>query len=155
MDVAMDWKLPRQGSCRCGQVKIEISAEPLLTMACHCTGCQTMSSSAFSLSVAVPAQGFAVTEGEAVLGGLHGRDAHHYFCPHCMTWMFTKGEGMDWFVNVRPTLLEDAADFAPYMETLLSKKLPFAQTSAVRSFDALPPLEDYEGLLKEFSGWAR
>jgi hypothetical protein len=37
---------------------------PLLTMACHCTGCQRMSASAFSLSVAVPSAGFAVKTGE-------------------------------------------------------------------------------------------
>jgi len=62
---------------------------PLLAMACHCTGCQRMSASAFSLSAAIPTAGFAVLKGEPVLGGLHGA-AHHYFCPHCMSWVFTR-----------------------------------------------------------------
>ncbi|MBR2687227.1 MAG: GFA family protein [Aquamicrobium sp.] len=149
----MDWKLPRQGACRCGEVRIEVRAAPLVTMACHCTGCQKMSSSAYSLSAAIPAEGFAVTEGEPVVGGLHGPDAHHYFCPRCMTWMFTRAEGMDWFVNVRPTLLEGAGDFAPYIETWVGEKLPFAETGAVKSYEALPPMEDYEGLMAEFRGW--
>ena len=35
--------LPLEGGCRCGQVRLKISAPPLLTMACHCTGCQKMS----------------------------------------------------------------------------------------------------------------
>jgi len=29
----------------------------MLTMACHCLGCQTMSASAFSLSMALPIDG--------------------------------------------------------------------------------------------------
>ena len=91
-----DRNLPREGGCRCGQVRIKVSAPPLVTMACHCTGCQKMSSSAFSLSAAIASEGFAVTKGAPVIGGLHGA-TRHYFCPHCMSWMFTRPEGLDWF----------------------------------------------------------
>ena len=147
-----DWKLPREGGCRCGQVRIRVSAPPLVTMACHCTGCQKMSSSAFSLSAAIPAEGFAVTEGEPVVGGLHGA-SKHMFCPHCMTWMFTRPEGMDWFVNLRPTMLGEPARLAPFIETWTSEKLPFAETGAVHSYETLPPMDAYEGLMKEYAEW--
>src|SRR6185437_11449420 len=60
---------PSDGQCRCGDVRIRISARPILTMACHCKGCQRMSSSAFSLSAAVPTTGFEVIRGQPVLGG--------------------------------------------------------------------------------------
>jgi hypothetical protein len=66
------------GTCRCGRVAIEISAPPLVTMACHCAGCQKMSASAFSLSVAIPSEGFRVTAGEPVIGGLRGEARHHF-----------------------------------------------------------------------------
>ncbi len=147
-----DKTFQREGSCRCGRVRLRVDARPLVTMACHCTGCQKMSSSAYSLSAAIPAQSFAVVEGEPVAGGLHGQ-ARHMFCPHCMSWMFTRIDGMDWFVNVRPTLLEGAGDFAPYIETWVGEKLPFAETGAVKSYEALPPMEDYEGLMAEFGAW--
>ena len=98
--------LPAEGGCRCGRVRLKISAKPILTMACHCTGCQRMSSSAYSLSAAIPSEGFEVTQGEPVIGGLHGA-SRHYFCGYCMSWMFTRPEGMDWFVNLRPTMLDD------------------------------------------------
>ena len=62
--------LPLDGSCRCGRVKLRITKPPMITMACHCTGCQKMSSSAYSLSAAIPTEGFEVTEGEPVIGGL-------------------------------------------------------------------------------------
>ncbi len=142
--------LPWEGGCRCGQVRLKISAKPLLTMACHCTGCQKMSSSAYSLSAAVPTEGFEVTKGEPVIGGLHGPEAHHYFCPNCMTWMFTRPEGMDWFVNVRPTMLDDLGWFTPFIETWTSEKLAFAETGARHSYPTLPEMDAYERLVKEY-----
>jgi hypothetical protein len=50
--------LAQEGGCRCGQVRIKVSSAPFLTMACHCTGCQRMTARAFSLSAAIPSQGF-------------------------------------------------------------------------------------------------
>lgn len=146
--------LPSEGGCRCGQVRLRINAPPLLTMACHCTGCQRMTASAFSLSVAVPSEGFTITKGEPVIGGLHGA-SRHYFCPHCMSWMFTRPEGMGWFVNVRATMLDDPRWFTPFVETWTSEKLPWASTPAVHSYEALPPLDAYEGLIKEYAEQAK
>ena len=110
-----------------------------------------MSSSAYSLSAAIPAEGFEVTKGEPVIGGLHGA-SRHYFCGHCMTWMFTRPEGLDWFVNLRPTMLDDAGWFTPFIETWTSEKLAWATTPAVHSYAALPAFEAYEGLLAEYAG---
>ncbi|WP_428426951.1 GFA family protein [Pararhizobium sp.] len=142
--------IPQEGGCRCGQVRLKISAPPIITMACHCTGCQKMSSSAFSLSAAIPAEGFEVIAGEPVIGGLHGA-TRHYFCPHCLTWIFTRPEGMDWFVNLRPTMLDDTSGIAPFVETFTSEKLPWAATSAVHSYEAFPLMEAFAGLIQEFA----
>ena len=146
----LDLKLPAEGGCRCGKVRLRITEAPVLTMACHCTGCQRMSSSAFSLSAAIPTAGFEVTEGEPVIGGLHG-EARHYFCGYCMSWMFTRMEGLDWFVNLRPTMLDAPHWFSPYLETYTSEKLPWATTPAAHSFETFPPLEQYEELMKAYA----
>jgi hypothetical protein len=145
--------LPLVGSCRCGRVEIRITKAPICTAACHCHGCQKMASSAFSLTAMVPADGFEVVKGEPVIGGLHGADLNHYFCPHCMTWMFTRPVGFD-FVNVRPTMFDDTSWFRPYMETYASTKLPFAETGAVKSFETFPTMEDIGGLMKGYADWA-
>lgn len=147
-----DWR-PRDGSCRCGRLRIRLSKAPIATAACHCPGCQKMSSSAFSLTAMVPEDGFEVTAGEAVAGGLRGDDIRHFFCADCMTWVFTRPTGMD-FVNVRPTMLDDHAWFRPFMETWTRTKLPFAETGAVRSFDEFPPMEDIGELLRAYRDWA-
>lgn len=138
------------GSCRCGRVQFEVTAPPLLTMACHCRGCQKMTGSAFSLSAAIPADGFRVTEGSPAIGGLHG-PSRHYFCPHCMSWLFTRPEGIDFFVNVRPTMLEGNAWTAPFIETCTGEKLDWASTPARYSYAEFPPPEAYEQLITEFA----
>ncbi|WP_274628067.1 GFA family protein [Arvimicrobium flavum] len=144
--------LPLDGSCRCGRVKIRLTQPPICTAACHCRGCQKMASSAYSLTAMVPADGFEVTSGETVIGGLHGDALHHHFCGHCMTWMFTRPVGMG-FVNVRPTMFDETAWFRPYMETFASTKLPFAETGAVRSFGEFPAMAEIEGLLAGYAAW--
>jgi hypothetical protein len=102
-----DTDFPCIGYCRCGTLSIEISAPPVLTAACHCRGCQRMSASAFSLTAMVPAEAFKVLEGDPVKGGMHGPDLDHYFCAHCMSWVFTRIVGLDAFFNVRPTMFDD------------------------------------------------
>ena len=143
-------KLPLDGACRCGQVKIRISAPPLITMACHCTGCQRMSGSAYSLSAAIPTEGFAVIEGEPVVAGASAEAGHH-FCPDCMTWMFTRPAGLDFFVNVRPTMLEETGWYSPFIETYTSEKLAWATTPAEHSYEKFPEMDDFGPLLGAYA----
>jgi len=114
-----------------------------------------MTASAFSLTLTIPAAGFAVLAGEPVIGGLHG-STRHYFCPHCMSWMFTRPAGMDEFVNLRPSMLDDHAWFVPFIEVWTEEKLPWASTPAAKSFATEPAFEEYLGLVEEYArGGAR
>lgn len=145
------WNLPWDGGCRCGAVRLRVTGPPLLASACHCTGCQRMTASAFSLTLTVPADGFEVVKGEPVIGGLHGPDAHHFHCDRCKSWLFTRAEGMDWFVNLRPSMLDDHGWFEPFIEVWTSEKLAWASTPAVRGYPTQPELDDYEELMKIFA----
>src|SRR5262245_49895130 len=51
-------KLPQTGGCQCGSIRYEITEAPQLVYTCHCTDCQPMTSSAFSMGVALPANAF-------------------------------------------------------------------------------------------------
>jgi len=146
-----DWNLPWDGGCRCGAVRVRVTQPPLLASACHCAGCQKMSASAFSLTLTVPAAGFEVTKGEPVIGGVHGPEAHHHHCGHCKSWIYTTAEGMDWFVNLRPTTLDEHGWFEPYLEVWTSQALPWARTGAPRSYDEQPGFEEYEALIAEYA----
>lgn len=145
-----EWKLPWEGRCRCGQVVVRVTQPPIMSSACHCTGCQRMSASAFSLTLMLPARGFEVVAGEPVVGGLHG-GTRHMFCGHCMSWMFTRPEGLDWLVNLRPTMLDDSVWFEPFIETQTAEKLPWAKAPAAHSFARFPEPSAYEALMREFA----
>jgi len=145
-----DWKLPWEGGCRCGKVRVQVSAPPLLASACHCAGCQTMSASAYSLSIAIPSDGFAVVSGEPVIRGLNGMSRHH-FCGWCMSWMFTRIEGLDDFVNLRPTMLDRHGWFVPFVEFCTDEKLSWVTTAAVHSYPAIPPVSEFAMLVEQYS----
>ena len=145
--------VPLAGGCRCGQIRFRIAAPPVITMACHCTGCQRMSASAFSLSAVISSAAFLVTQGEPVIGGLHG-PSRHFFCPYCMSWMFTRPDGFDAIVNIRVTMLDDPRPFPPFVETYTSEKLAWASTPAVHSFDKFPAFEEYERLARDYAAHA-
>jgi hypothetical protein len=146
-----EWKLPWDGGCRCGAVRLRVTKPPLLAVACHCTGCQRMSASAFSLSLAVPADGFEVTAGEPVIGGLHGPQAHHFHCPGCKSWMFTRIEGMEQMVNLRPTMLDDHLWYAPFAEFFTDEKLPWASTPARHSYATAPEMAEFQPLIEKYA----
>lgn len=142
-----NWSL--DGACRCGRLRIRTTAAPILTAACHCTGCQRMSASAFSLTAMFPVSAFAVTEGEPVIGGMHG-ELRHFHCSHCKSWVFTRPHGFEDFVNVRPTMFDDVSWFVPFIETCTSEKLPWASTPARRSFEQFPAMTDLAALVAEY-----
>lgn len=143
---------PVEGACMCGRVRMRVSAPPIMTMACHCTGCQKMSASAFSLTALVPTEAFEVVSGETQIGALHGASPYVH-CAHCLNWLYTAPQGMP-FVNVRPVLFDAPAWSTPFAETCVSEKLPWAKTSAKRSFDAYPPPDQYESLMAEYAAWS-
>ena len=133
-----------------GRIEFDVSTKPLITMACHCMGCQRMTSSAFSLSSLFPSAAFSITSGEPVVGGLHG-STRHYLCEYCMSWLFTRPEGMDDFVNIRSTMLEDSRRYKPFIETYIDEKLEWATTGAKHSFSKFPPQEQIPRLLQEYA----
>ena len=141
---------PYEGGCRCGRVRFAIGAPPILESACHCLGCQRMTASAFSTTISVMTEAFALTSGEVVVGGMHGEGLDHLFCDWCKSWMFTRpGEGMP-FVNVRATLLDDPSWYAPFVELQTAEKLPWAVTGAELSFERFPKMSDYAGLTAQY-----
>lgn len=142
-------ELPIDGGCRCGQVRFRITALPVMAMACHCTGCQRMTASAFSTTVMTPVDAFAIISGSTVVGGMHAEPEHHH-CDWCKGWVFTRLNERVPFVNVRATMLDDPAPFPPFIESYVSEKLPWAQTGASHSFARFPEPHEYPALMAAY-----
>ena len=111
-----------------------------------------MTGGAFSLSSLYPDAHFKVTQGEPVLGGLKGA-TRHFFCPSCLSWLFTRPEGMDDFVNVRSTMFDDAAAHRPYMDAHRREGLPGIETGAVERFETVPEEDRFGPLIAGYAQW--
>ena len=142
------------GTCRCGKVKITVTGAPAMTVACHCTGCQAMTASAFSLGAMY--HGDAITiEGESVLGGLKGDASQHHCCPDCLSWVFTRAEGFAPFVNIHSSMLGEFATQPPFVETWTDEKLGWIETGAAHSFPGFPSAGQFPELLAGFAARSR
>ena len=142
----------QQGGCRCGDVRFAALGAPLLTFACHCTGCQRMTASAFSLNSVYSAERFELVEGHTVLGGLRGATKHH-FCASCMSWLFTVPDGMEGYVVVRSTLLVRAGEHRPFADMWRSEGLEWAESGAGRRFDTVPGENEFPQLVASYASW--
>jgi hypothetical protein len=86
--------LPLSGGCLCSVVRYEITRAPIFVYACHCMDCQGSTSSAFSVGVVVPADGFQVSGSDntrLVFGGIaasNGRVKQRRVCTKCGTWLY-------------------------------------------------------------------
>jgi len=109
-----------------------------------------MTGSAYALTLTLPAAGFRVTAGEAVVGGLHAPDLHHFHCSHCLSWVFTQPE-TERFVNLRASMLDDATWFRPFADMYVSEQLAFAETAAPRRFERFPDLSVYPELAAAYA----
>lgn len=137
------------GACRCGRVRMQVTAAPVMTFACHCRGCQRMTASAFSLTALIPEAGFAVLAGSPVPAGARTPGIDHYHCPDCMSWLFTRA--MPGMVGLRVPMLDDPARFPPFVETCTAEKLPWAVTPARHSYPGFPPAADMPALLADYA----
>ena len=119
--------------------------------ACHCTGCQKLTSGAYSLTLMLPISGFEV-EGQTQLGALHRAEGQHHYCTRCLSWLYTTAPGLEAMdLHFRPTMLEDASWVVPFIESMTAEKLPGVVTGAKYSFEGWPPPPEYGRLMQEYA----
>ena len=83
-------KLPLTGGCFCGGLRYELAGEPHLAYICHCTDCQHLTSSAFSVALTVTDSAFRLTKGEPQRlqkTADSGRIIARWICPDCACWV--------------------------------------------------------------------
>jgi hypothetical protein len=134
-------KIPQTGGCQCGKIRYEITEAPQLVYTCHCTDCQRLTSSAFSIGVVVP-------EKTLRLGGIEprqlqrtadsGRINIRLVCPECGTWVCSMPR--DGLHRVRAGTLDDTSWLRPTRHIWARSKQPwitFAEGDEV--FENQPP----------------
>lgn len=144
-------KPPLKGSCLCGAVQVRMTERPLLTLACHCRGCQKFSASAYSLTTMFPHDSFSYT-GELIKGGLGSDGRTHFFCKSCLNFIYSQIGGAEQRINLRTSVLDNAAAFEPYVEVMTDEKMPWATVPAVHSLARYPEsLEHLQDLMDAYA----
>jgi hypothetical protein len=135
-------KLPQTGGCQCGALRYEITQAPHLVYTCHCTDCQRMTSSAFSIGIVLPAGAFRLVRGEprAVQRTTDsGRVTTRWVCPECGSWI-CGGVGPDATPrNVRGGTLDDTSWLRPTVHLWTRSKQPWVVLpEGSRNFETQP-----------------
>ncbi len=120
-------KIPFSGSCQCGAVRYECSAEPMFSGNCHCRDCQKATGGAYVPALAVPAAALKIT-GEIKhyeCKGDSGNRVSRGFCPDCGARLFGKSSGMPDLAIIFAGSLDDASQFQPAMDIYTSSAQPW------------------------------
>ena len=75
----------RTASCRCGQLRVTVTGEPVRVSVCHCLHCKKRSGSAFAVQARWPTEKVSI-EGRSnsfVKQADSGNRATFHFCPEC------------------------------------------------------------------------
>ena len=87
-----------QGGCHCGYVTFEANVDPEAVRICHCTDCQTMTGSAYRVTVPAPKAEFKLLGGQPkmyVKTAESGTKRAHGFCPECGTPVYSTANVSD------------------------------------------------------------
>lgn len=138
-----------EGGCQCGAIRYAVKLSEALTLyRCHCRECQKQASSAFGMSMILPAEAFAITQGSPKSWSRSadsGRSVECFFCEGCGSRLFHKSPSRPGKINLKPGTLDDPRRLQPIGDlwtdsrqawvTLLPEGLAYA--GQPEDFDAL------------------
>jgi hypothetical protein len=82
----------RTAECRCGQLRVECSGEPVRISVCHCLKCQRRSGSSYAAQARFPDDAIRIHGQSSVYehAGDSGAIGTFHFCPKCGATVFYK-----------------------------------------------------------------
>ena len=84
------------GRCHCGAITYEAEIDPAKVLICHCTDCQSLSGSAFRVSVPAEGDSFSLMSGKLkvyVKTADSGTRREQAFCPDCGSPIYASAVG--------------------------------------------------------------
>lgn len=111
----MPLQLPTEGRCQCGRVTLQLSADPVLTYACHCRDCQKRTGSAFSMGLVVAAD--TVTVAGELSAWTRSSDEGHsntrHSCAGCGNIIYGDSTATPGIWKLQAGLLDDTSALRP------------------------------------------
>ena len=86
----------RTGGCRCGDIRLTTSGEPVGTFKCYCTDCLKLGGGNPTIAAIYPADAVKVSTGEPqghAVPADSGASVTRYFCPGCGTPLHAASSG--------------------------------------------------------------
>jgi hypothetical protein len=120
------------GGCHCGHLSYEAEVDPEKVGVCHCTDCQTLSGSAFSLFVPVAKEAFRL-RGEPrlyVKTAESGNRRAQAFCPACGTRLYASAEKDPQVFNLRVGTARQRVALEPKAQIWCRSALPWVMDLA-------------------------
>lgn len=134
--------IPFTGGCRCGAIRYECSAEPLLASNCHCRDCQHIAGSPFVTTALVPKSEFRLTKGELKYYSLRadsGNEVRRGFCGECGAALIATLSGYPDIVDVKTLSFDDPSWCRPSLDMYVSSAQPWDHMDpALPKFPKMP-----------------
>jgi hypothetical protein len=132
-----------RGGCRCGAIRYEIAAEPMLAGQCQCLDCQRQTGGGHASFLAFPTAAVKLTgaprfyEVEADSGSRVRRG----FCPTCGSPVVAHSSGLPEMTTLSAGSLDDPSVFKPEFVVYTSRSHAWDRVDpAVPSFPKMPPM---------------
>lgn len=134
---------PIQGSCQCGQVTYQLHEAPKMVLACHCTECQKLSTSPFSVTAVIASSGieFSGELKEWSRAADSGNRSSAKFCPSCgnRIYHFNPEDVSTVKLKLKPVNMANDDVFKPTAHVWVCEKLSWYQIpEGVKVFDKQP-----------------
>ena len=115
---------PIQGACQCGAVTYELLSAPKLVAACHCTECQKLSTSAFSITAMIDASDvrFSGEMKDWSRPADSGNTSAAKFCPNCGNRLYHYNPQEPNKLKLKPSTLSDTRIIKPTVHIWVSEK---------------------------------
>ena len=131
------------GSCLCGAVSYESSAEPLFQGFCQCADCNKAGCGHYA-AMGLPEDSVMIRGEYKTFGktGDSGKKIYRHFCGNCGGLVFDKGDAFPGITIVNASLLDDPSLFKPSHVVYTKSALPWDHVDpSLAKFEALPPME--------------
>lgn len=133
---------PLEGSCQCGGVTYQLLEPPLLVAACHCTECQKLSTSAFSITAMVKPESveFSGKMKDWSRSSDSGNISAAKFCPTCGNRIYHYNPDDMSTLKLKPSTLLDTRVIQPTVHIWVSEKQDWYELpEGVGVFEGQPP----------------
>jgi hypothetical protein len=132
-----------EGGCHCGHITYEAEIDPETVGICHCTDCQNLSGSAFSISVPAAREAFHLRTGQPkiyVKTADSGTKRAQAFCPECGTRIYAAAVSDPQTFNIRVGTVRQRAELRPKRQIWCRSALPWVMDlGSVKQISAQPP----------------